>query len=193
MKLRRLFWLVLAGSLLFSAKQLRDLHRLYGTMKSDPAAVPERLQRMAASNPAMEKLVSEQMKALDVALEVGGGGGAASEASPGPSTAEPRRPVDTRLWDTNSMSLPEEERPAPGGGILIDSSGRRYEVAPSPKALGDRTRSLALRPSLPRLRLPDIGGPGDSLKARRDRALILLGLSVVSAVLLVVWARRFRP
>jgi hypothetical protein len=99
--------------------------------------------------------------------------------------------VDARAWDTNSMKRLSGKGAAPGGGVIIDASGRRYEFAPKPASLQDRAAKAFSRASLPKL--PDLSPAAAFPGSRRVRAAVLLILSLLATFALILWARRFRP
>lgn len=67
-----------------------------------------------------------------------------------------------------TKNAPRDEKASPGGGVLIDSAGNRYEVRASK--------------GLPDVKIHTLPGDAGSLQARKRRASILL-LSTVGVML----------
>lgn len=79
-----------------------------------------------------------------------------------------------------------------GGGVIVDANGNRLEIIPParPKPAA-QTKVLSRLPAA--LELPVLDDPAAGLAARKARAELLLGLGALAAVLLALWARKYRP
>ncbi|MEK7858455.1 MAG: hypothetical protein AAB320_04855 [Elusimicrobiota bacterium] len=191
----------LAASLAFSAYELKQVSKLAAEFKSGKLAPEQLFQKLAAEDKtgAMAKLLEGQQAALARMDQASLG----PEGAPPVSSASPAPPPGQSFEDPPGPSHRDFGGSSRGGrtlssgkGLMVDSSGRRFEASPEgrkapavavlpPKPLALPSMSLAL-PELPKALT---GAPGD-LESRKRRAYaLLLGTVALAAAGLIV-ARR---